>query len=247
MKMNNSAASISALVLVLLGLVATVCVFAFASGIREVDWLDREAAATGVMAICLVGSVLGWIAVKTSAGRVAAVLGTLLMVFYAFQLMRSDSPSSSLSSLVVRTAPMTVHSFGQTRADVQDINNDTRATDVTAERASVVSAKEGEALTPGEQASFLAKRTSGGMIGTFNGYCSLLYAVHEVAIHTASKEVNQTSLTSPFPDFYKPTWREIFDSVARQTKSSWKHDPKRDYWVFAKPASSGSACPGSSV
>ena len=63
-----------------------------------------------------------------------------------------------------------------------------------------------------------------------------MYAVHDVAIHTDSKEISQTSLTSPFPDFYKPTWREFFDSIARQTKSSWKYDPKRDYWVFAKPA-----------
>ncbi len=100
-----------------------------------------------------------------------------------------------------------------------------------------VHAEERKSLTPDEQASFLTTRNSGGMIGrTFSSYGSFLYAVHDVAIHSDSKEANQTSLTSPFPDFYKPTWREIFDSIARQTKSSWKYDPKRDYWVFAKPA-----------
>jgi len=28
----------------------------------------------------------------------------------------------------------------------------------------------------------------------------------------------------------------LFDAVALQTGSSWKYDPKRDYWVFSKPA-----------
>jgi hypothetical protein len=94
---------------------------------------------------------------------------------------------------------------------------------------------ERQALTPEEQTAFLAKRTPGSMMGTFSGYCSLLYAALDVAIHTDSREVSQTSLNSPFPEFYKPTWKELFDSVARQTRSSWKYDPKRDYWVFTKP------------
>jgi hypothetical protein len=98
-----------------------------------------------------------------------------------------------------------------------------------------VCAEERKALTPEEQVAFLARRTPGGMMGTFDGYCSLLYAVHNVAIHTDSQEVNRTSLHSPFPDFYKPTWRERFDSIARQTRSSWTYDPKLDYWVFSNP------------
>lgn len=61
-----------------------------------------------------------------------------------------------------------------------------------------------------------------------------MYAVNDVAIHTESDRVNKTNLTSPFPDFYKPAWFEIFETVARQTKSSWKYDPRRDYWVFGE-------------
>ena len=65
-----------------------------------------------------------------------------------------------------------------------------------------------------------------------DSYCSRLYAFHDVAIHTDSKKINQTQLNCPFPESYKPTWHEKFDSIARQTKSSWEYDPKRDYWVF---------------
>jgi hypothetical protein len=90
-------------------------------------------------------------------------------------------------------------------------------------------------LTPDQQKSFLGKRTSGGMMGSFDSYCSLLYALHDVAIHTESQDVNQTRLESPFPDFYKPTWQELFDAIARQTKSSCKYDATRDYWVFNAP------------
>ena len=58
-----------------------------------------------------------------------------------------------------------------------------------------------------------------------------------MAIHTDDPEIGEANLHSPFPDFYKPTWREEFDTIAEQTGSSWKYDPNRDYWVFAKPKS----------
>ena len=72
-------------------------------------------------------------------------------------------------------------------------------------------------------------------MGNLDSYCSLLYAVYDVAIHTESESVSKTTLSSPFPEFYRPTWREVFDTVARQTKSFWTYDATRDYWVFAAP------------
>src|SRR5689334_15957396 len=63
-----------------------------------------------------------------------------------------------------------------------------------------------KALDLSEQKSFLSQRTSGGVIGTFDSYCSLLYAVYDVAIHTTDESINRTPLNSPFPDFYRPTW-----------------------------------------
>ncbi|MCL1919574.1 MAG: hypothetical protein FWG50_00625 [Kiritimatiellaeota bacterium] len=92
-----------------------------------------------------------------------------------------------------------------------------------------------KALSEKEQAAFLSKRTGGSMLGSFNGFCSLLYAACEVAIHTESQEINATQLKSFIPAFYKPTWREMFDAIALQTQSEWRYDAARGYWVFAKP------------
>jgi len=96
-------------------------------------------------------------------------------------------------------------------------------------------AAERKGLTAEQQEAFLDKRTSGSIIGGFNSYCSLLYAVDDVAIHTESQEINQSRLSSPFPKFYRPTWREKFGTIARQTKSSLKYDAKNDFWVFGAP------------
>lgn len=92
-----------------------------------------------------------------------------------------------------------------------------------------------KALTSEKQQTFLRSRTGGGIMGSFDSYCSLLYAVHDVCIHTKEDTVDHTSLQSPFPEFYQPTWRELFDSIARQTKSAWTYDPARDFWVFDTP------------
>ena len=94
----------------------------------------------------------------------------------------------------------------------------------------------GPALTSAQQRKFLSARLPTGVItGTFGAFGSLLFAVKQVAIHTADAEIGKTELHSPFPDFYKPTWKELFDTIAAQTQSSWQYDLDRNYWVFAKP------------
>jgi len=91
-------------------------------------------------------------------------------------------------------------------------------------------------LSNEEQTALLAQRTSSGMMfGSFGGYASLLYAAMDVCIHAGSEEIAKTPLQSPFPEFYKPTWAELFDSIARQTRSSWSYDPKTDFWTFGRP------------
>jgi hypothetical protein len=97
--------------------------------------------------------------------------------------------------------------------------------------------KDGTALTESQQKAFLSQRLeSGGMTGTFNSFGSLLYSFHDVAIHTDNREIGAVKLSSSFPPFYKPTWKEMLDAIAIQTRSSWKYDSKRNFWVFAKPA-----------
>ena len=85
------------------------------------------------------------------------------------------------------------------------------------------------------QNDFLAKRTSASMIGSFKGFASLLYAAQNVVIHTESPEIRSAQLQSLMPEFYKPTWRELFDAIARKTQSEWRYHSKNNYWEFYKP------------
>ena len=91
-------------------------------------------------------------------------------------------------------------------------------------------------LTKQQQAKLLERRNQPGMVGSFGNFGSMLYAINNVVVHTDSERINATRLHSPFPKWYKPTWAEFFDSIARQTSSSWSYDEERGFWVFAEPA-----------
>ena len=91
-----------------------------------------------------------------------------------------------------------------------------------------------KALSESEQEAFLSKRTSASMVGSFGAFASLLYAAQNVIIHTESPEINSAHLTSCMPEFYKPTYRELFDAIAIQTQSAWRYDSEKNCWVFAK-------------
>ncbi len=94
----------------------------------------------------------------------------------------------------------------------------------------------GPALSEKEQREFLSSRLpTSSFAGTFVSYGSLLYAVNSVAIHTKDVDIANTKLSSPFIADYQPTWKELFDSIAIQTTSTWAYDSKRNYWVFASP------------
>lgn len=98
-------------------------------------------------------------------------------------------------------------------------------------------AQQRKALSSDEQNKLLARRLQSGVItGNFGSYASLIFGVTNIAIHTNDGQIGESELHSPFPTFYKPTIRELFDTIAMQTGSSWTYDPKTDYWVFAKPA-----------
>jgi len=92
-----------------------------------------------------------------------------------------------------------------------------------------------EPLTSKQQEALLASRAPGDMVGSFNSFASMLFALDNIVTHTDSEEIAEVRLHSPFPDFYKPTRAEFFNSMARQMSSSWSYDTKRAYWVFAKP------------
>jgi len=92
----------------------------------------------------------------------------------------------------------------------------------------------GKALSDKEQQAFLSSRSPAGQfVGTFSSFGSLLYAVNGIAIHTDSEDIGAVKLGPPYPSDYQATWREVFDSIAIQTKSHWTYDAKRNYWVFS--------------
>ena len=91
----------------------------------------------------------------------------------------------------------------------------------------------GAALSEAEQKALLAKRVVSSPIrGTFSSLGSLLYALNDLAIHADDKEIGAIKLGSPFPADYQPTWKEVFDTVALQTRTTWSYDAKRNYWLF---------------
>ncbi|HEX6188310.1 MAG TPA: hypothetical protein VFZ40_09530 [Pyrinomonadaceae bacterium] len=108
---------------------------------------------------------------------------------------------------------------------------------LTALSGGAVSSQKRSALNPEQQRKFLARRLpSGAITGTFAAFGSFLYAALDIAVHTNDKAIADAELHSPFPDFYKPTTKELLDTIALQTKSSWAYDSQTDYWTFAKPA-----------
>ena len=100
-----------------------------------------------------------------------------------------------------------------------------------------ISPQKRTSLTKEQQDKFLSRRLpSGAITGTFGAFGSFLFAGLDIAMHTNDKEIGDTELHSPFPEFYKPTVREMLNAIALQTNSSWTYEPQADYWVFAKPA-----------
>lgn len=76
-----------------------------------------------------------------------------------------------------------------------------------------------------------------GLAGTFNSYASFLYVGNpSLVVHTDTAEIGKAGLRNTFPKGYRPTVRELFELIARQTQSSWSYDESRAYWVFARPA-----------
>lgn len=98
----------------------------------------------------------------------------------------------------------------------------------------------GKAISAEEQESLLATRIKSPIQGTFGSLGSFLYTFHDLAIHTDHKEVGNIKLGSPFPKIYEPTWREVFDTIAVQTKTVWTYDAKRNYWLFTPAENSPS-------
>jgi len=91
-------------------------------------------------------------------------------------------------------------------------------------------------LSPEEQEAVLERRTTGAITGVFTSYADLLCGVSDVLIAADEQEILETKIQAVFEENYRPTFRELFDSIGRQTRSSWSYSVKRKAWFFSKPA-----------
>ncbi len=86
--------SIAAMIMVLLGLAATIALFAFEEGLNHAG-CNLDAAALGVLAACIVACIMGFVSFRDPAGKVAAILGVAMVAFFAYQFLRTSGPSQS--------------------------------------------------------------------------------------------------------------------------------------------------------
>jgi hypothetical protein len=91
--MTNNGLSITAFVIVMVAIVATLATIAFSEGIRTVDWMDLESTAWACFGLAILGCVHGWCAFKRPMGRLSAILGTIVVAGFLFQLLRVDNPT----------------------------------------------------------------------------------------------------------------------------------------------------------
>lgn len=81
-------------------------------------------------------------------------------------------------------------------------------------------------LSQQEQDKILkARRPSASMMGSFYEMNNLLYCSGESFLMTTSEEVAKTQLHTVHWREYKPTAAEVFEAMARQTRSSIQYDP----------------------
>lgn len=95
-------------------------------------------------------------------------------------------------------------------------------------------------LTQEEQDKILHSRAkTPTMMGSFYECNNLLYCCGEPFIMTTSVEVSRTRLQTVHVKDYHPMQAELFESMARQTKSTLRYDPTfLSRWISAPPAMS---------
>jgi len=76
---------------------------------------------------------------------------------------------------------------------------------------------------------------------TFDGFASQCYAVAGVEVTAGGADpaaLAGANVGYDYPSFYRPTWGEVFDHVARQMRCAWSFDPKNNQFKF-EPTDAG--------
>lgn len=90
-------------------------------------------------------------------------------------------------------------------------------------------------LSKEEVGKLLEKRLNAGMGHSFAQFANMFFVSsrrdlgQSMGLMTSSEKIAKTLLQSPFPAFYKPSLRELLDSISLQTFSQWKYDPSGKY------------------
>jgi hypothetical protein len=75
---------------------------------------------------------------------------------------------------------------------------------------------------------------------SFRSFTESSYATANVWVYAAHDDPNLYDLNVgyDYPPFYRPTWGELFDHVARQMRCAWSFDPKNNQFKF-EPTDAG--------
>lgn len=92
--MKDNALSITAFAILIISILSTIVLISFSDGIRKVEWLNIESLALGCFALSILGCLLGWVSFKMQLGKVSALLGTVVVAGFLFQLLRGSDPSA---------------------------------------------------------------------------------------------------------------------------------------------------------
>ncbi|WP_395749164.1 hypothetical protein [Prosthecobacter sp.] len=96
-------------------------------------------------------------------------------------------------------------------------------------------------LSDEEQAKLLAKRLEGSLGQSFGSFANMFMVRSQmdlrvcVGLKGMSREIAEAELQPVFPEFYKPTLKELLDAIALQTSSAWGYR-KEDQFASSKVA-----------
>ncbi len=96
----------------------------------------------------------------------------------------------------------------------------------------VTSADQGPDIDPAKLAASPFNGVS--VFRTFRGFVSGCYAVPSVWVCAARDDPSlyDKNVGYDYPPFYRPTWGEVFDHVARQMRCRWSFDPRNRQFTF---------------
>jgi hypothetical protein len=71
---------------------------------------------------------------------------------------------------------------------------------------------------------------------TFRSFMSGLYSMADVWVYAENdaQDLYDSAVSYTYPEFYTPTWGELFDDVARQMRCTWEWNPQNRQFKFAR-------------